>query len=62
MSEVEKQYYQSTTEYKLFGIKFFESNYTSSCYNGSGDFISSSIPNKEYFDREFRNGNNNRTT
>lgn len=54
MSEIEKTYYKSNKKFKLFGLKFFEIEYDSKCLDGKGEFIQTSIPNKEYFEKEFR--------
>lgn len=54
MSEIEKVYYRSNKNFKLFGIKLLEIEYNSQCLESKGKFIQTSVPNKEYFEKEFR--------
>lgn len=54
MSKIDKIYYQSKKTFKLFGIKLFEIEYNSQCLDGQGEFIQETIPNKEYFEKEFK--------
>ena len=54
MSEVEKMYYSCKKTFKLFGIAFFEIEDNTRRFDGKGEFIQETIPNKEYFESEFR--------
>lgn len=54
MSDVTKSFWRKKKEYKLFGFKIFEIDENCSSYDGEGEFISESIPNKSYFEREFK--------
>lgn len=51
---VDKTYYTSHKSFKVFGIEIFKIDYCSTCYDGEGEFISESVPNKTYFEKEFR--------
>lgn len=52
--KINKNYYNSSKEFKLFGIKVWEVNYTGVEYDGKGSFINESTPDREYFEKEFR--------
>ena len=53
VSKVTKSFWRKKKEYKLFGLKVFEIDENCSAYDGDGEFISESVPNKAYFEREF---------
>lgn len=53
MANVTKSIWRKKREYKLFGFKIFEIDESCSAYDGDGEFISESVPNKAYFEREF---------
>lgn len=54
MDKIDKMYYSSKKSFKLFGIKIFEIEDNTQRLDGQGEFIQESIPNKEYFEAEFR--------
>ena len=54
MSDINKMYWQENKKYKLFGKVLFETDSVISKYDGKGDFINSTCPNKEYFEAEFK--------
>ena len=53
MSDVNKSFWRRKKDYKLFGFKIFEVDESCSSYDGEGSFISESVPNKAYFEKEF---------
>lgn len=54
MSRTDKMYYRSEKKFKLFGITIFEVEDNTTRYDGNGEFITETLPNSEYFDKEFR--------
>lgn len=54
MSQIDKMYYSCKKQFKLFGIKIFEITDDTKRYDGKGEFVQETIPNKEYFESEFR--------
>ena len=53
MSQVTKSFWKGNREYRLLGLKVFEVTENFSSYDGDGEFITETIPNKEYFEKEF---------
>lgn len=54
MSDIDKMYYESTKEFKVFGIKIAEWTDRTTRFDGKGEFIvESPIPSTEYLEREF---------
>lgn len=54
MSNIDKMYYESKKEFKLFGIKIAEWTDLTTRLDGKGEFIAeSSAPSVEYLEQEF---------
>ena len=54
MSRTDKMYYRSKKVVKLLGFKVFEIIEDTTRYDGNGEFVTETVPNSEYFDKEFR--------
>lgn len=54
MSKTDKMYYRSDKKIKLLGITILEIEDNTTRYDGNGEFVTETIPNSEYFDKEFR--------
>ena len=54
MSKTDKMYYRSDKKIKLLGITILEIIEDTTRYDGNGEFVTETVPNSEYFDKEFR--------